>query len=396
MKFFSLKFYIRIFWLAYKELEAIIFGRIQEVSIHNHTDIKIKKIYPANNFHMPPLRDIDGNQNVTSYNATVPQANVLTVNNGFFIPGREEIYTSDFKVLKEITVQKKNPQTGKSKKKLLKYKKLNGRVLSLSLNGVERNYFHFTIENLARWHLFKMSGLDYDYIDFDKSNKFLKQYIDIIGIPKEKLIPESYYKGAIKADLLIVPGLINNWEYFEMPHGKLHYMKQHIPNWFNKVHEVFRNKSEVSERIYVSRAKADRRRIVNEKDVINLVTKYGFNVYNMEDLSVNEQISLFNKAEIVIVTNGAAAANLVYCSNPFTFLEIFPQNYFDSNLRILAQVLKCEYHYVIAKCPQNTDTDPQKEDLYLDCKKLEKWLIKFAAVDEVKNYLYKSNETKSS
>ena len=379
MRFFLPKFYFGIALLVYQKLEAIIFGRIEEISIHDSSDIKTLQIYPDHNFYMPPLNDIEDNQHVASYEAAVPTANVFTINNGIFIPGREEIYTSDLKVLKEITVQKKNPQAGTSKKKLLKYKKLNGRVLCLSLNGVERNYFHFTIESLARWHLFKMSGLDYDYIDFDKKNKFQKQYVNLLGIPEEKLIPESYYKGAIKADVLIVPGLINNWEYFEMPHAKLHYMKQHIPNWFNKVHKVFRNKSETPKRIYVSRSKADRRRIVNEKDVINLVTKYGFTVYNMEDLSVYEQINLFNKGEIIIATNGAAAANLVYCSNPFTFLEIFPQNYFDSSFRILAQVLECDYHYFIAKCPKNADIDPQKEDLYLDCKKLEKWLIKIAA-----------------
>ena len=377
MRFFLPKFYFGIALLVYQKLEAIIFGRIEEISIHDSSDIKTLQIYPDHNFYMPPLNDIEDNQHVASYEAAVPTANVFTINNGIFIPGREEIYTSDLKVLKEISVQKKNPKKGTSKKPLLKYKKLNGRVLCLSLSGVERNYYHFNVEYLARWHLFELSKLDYDYVDFDEKNKFQKQFIDLLDIPKEKLISPMLRECAIKADALIVPSLINNWKYFKMPGGKFHYMKQYLPNWFNKVHQNFRNRSEAPNRIYISRSKADRRKVTNEKEVINLIKKYGFTVFDMEDLNVNNQINLFNNAKIVIAPHGAGLANIVYCSNSFQLLEIFPQNYFDSSFRILAQVLDCKYHYMIGQCPEKSNVHPQKEDIYVDCKKLQKWLTKF-------------------
>jgi hypothetical protein len=62
-KILSLKFLIRLsrfilrqFSFAYGQLESIIFGRIEEISAYKNNDIKIIKIYPAENYYMPPLK----------------------------------------------------------------------------------------------------------------------------------------------------------------------------------------------------------------------------------------------------------------------------------------------------------------------------------------------------
>ena len=130
----------------------------------------------------------------------------------------------------------------------------------------------------------------------------------------------------------------------------------------------------VTEKIFISRSKSNRRKITNEEDVIKLVTNYGFKIIYMEDLNVIEQINLFNKTKVIIAPHGAGISNIVYCSNSFKLLEIFPENYFDSSFRILSQVLKCDYYYLIGKCLKNFDQDPQKENIWVDCNKLKKWL----------------------
>lgn len=337
---------------------------------------------------MPSLKDVDDNRKFGSYQATVPEANILEVKNGIFFPGREEVFTSDFKVLNEITAQKNNLKIGIDKKKLSNYNFIRGKVLCLSLSGVERNYWHFNVELLTRWHLFKLSKLNYDFVDFDDKNNFQKEFIDLLGIPKKKLIPNTLRTKAIKADTLIVPSLDSEWKYVSMRGKKLHYMKQHAPTWFKEVHENFRNKSENADlkidRLYISRSKASRRKVSNEKDIIKLVERHRFKIICLEDLTVKDQISLFNNAKIIITPHGAGAVNFVYCSNPFRLLEIYPPNYLDSSIRILAQVLKCDYHYLIGETKEISNIDPQKENIHVDCKKLEKWLIKFARNNEFK------------
>jgi hypothetical protein len=135
---------------------------------------------------MPSLKDIDGSQKFGPYQATVPEANILEVKNGIFFPGREEVFTSDYKVLNEITAQKNNLKIGIATKKLSECNFIRGKILCLSLSGVERNYYHFNVEFLTRWHLFKLSKLDYDFVDFDDKNNFQKEFIDLLGIPKKK------------------------------------------------------------------------------------------------------------------------------------------------------------------------------------------------------------------
>ena len=119
-KFFYLSSYLKFIKLIIQQVEKIIYGRIEEISIYNCKEIKIKKIFPSHDFEMPLIEDIDGNQHIKSYKIKVPQANIYNVMNGIFIPGKEEIYTSNLKVLKEITAQKINPQKGQSKKKNIK------------------------------------------------------------------------------------------------------------------------------------------------------------------------------------------------------------------------------------------------------------------------------------
>ena len=387
MKYFPFKVYIKITHYAFKQiiryLVAYITGGVKGISIYKHKEVKRKKIYSSSEFNMPSIKDIDGKQKFSSYQTIVPEANIFEIKNGIFFPGREEIFTSDFKVLKEITVQKNNIKIGINKKKLSEYNFLKGKVLCLSISGVERNYYHFNVEFLTRWHLFKASKLDYDFVDFDEKNNFQKQFIKLLGIPKNKLIPLSLRTKAIKADALIVPSLGSDWKYFTMPRGKLHYMKRYSPIWFKKVHENFRTKSKKFDKIYVSRSKASRRRISNEKDTIELIKRYGFKIIYLEDFSVKDQISIFNSAKIIVALHGAGIVNIVYCSKPFRLLEIYPQNYLDSSFRILAQVLDCDYHCLIGEAKKISNIDPQKENVHIDCKKLEKWLNKFASIDGI-------------
>jgi capsular polysaccharide biosynthesis protein len=380
MNNFLFKIIKKLIRFAKKKILIILYGRIKEISLYNCKDVRIKKIFSSQNFYMPNIKDIEGNIHFAKYSCTIPQVNIYIIKRGIFIPGREEVYDTEGRVFKEITAQKINPKIDTSKKQLLSYKKLNGQVLCLSLSGLEENYGHFHIEYLARLYIFKLSKLRFDYIDFNIKTKFQKQFFNLLDIPKKKLIPSQLIKSAIKADALIVPSLINNWEYVKMNRGRLHHMKQYLPYWCKKIHEEFRNKHQTVCRIYISRSKSYRRQVVNEEEVIKLIKNYGFIKYDMEDLNVNDQINLFNKASIIISVHGSGLANIVFCSNPFKLLEIYPQNYLDSAFRILARVLDCDYHYLIGQNRNSTAADPQKEDVYVDCAKLQKWLDKNAKI----------------
>ncbi len=115
------------------------------------------------------------------------------------------------------------------------------------------------------------------------------------------------------------------------------------------------------ERIYVSRAKATCRRILNEDDLVEIISPYGFVSVTPEDLSLEEQVRLFRGATHVIGPHGGGLTNLIFAENAHV-LEIFARNhgirpdYFQiSNIRSL------EYYFLV--CESVNDQDDMIVDL---------------------------------
>ena len=175
---------------------------------------------------MPPVIDVEGSERFTGYSVDVPEAFVLEVKNGVLIVGREEAYTADGKVITEITAQKNNPSNGGSRRKINKPSVLDGTVLCLSLSGLEKNYYHYNVEYLARYYLVKITGLEFDWVDYDCETDFQKQFLQLLNIPEEKILPDTLKGKAITCKKLIVPSMINNWELDAFPARRLRYMKQ--------------------------------------------------------------------------------------------------------------------------------------------------------------------------
>jgi capsular polysaccharide biosynthesis protein len=75
-------------------------------------------------------------------------------------------------------------------------------------------------------------------------------------------------------------------------------------------------------RIYVTRKKAERRRIVNDDEVLMTLARHGFSEVSVEDLSVQEQIALFAQAEAVIGVFGAALTNAVFGAPGTLLIEL--------------------------------------------------------------------------
>ena len=128
-------------------------------------------------------------------------------------------------------------------------------------------------------------------------------------------------------------------------------------------------------RVYISRNNSPRRIITNEKELEDLLHKYNFEKYYLEDLSVEDQISLFHSAECVVAPHGAGLVNLVYSNSDTTVLEIFPQYYHDNSFYLLADNKKMpNYHYYIADTPNTQNTHPQNEDITVNIRIVEDFL----------------------
>ena len=85
--------------------------------------------------------------------------------------------------------------------------------------------------------------------------------------------------------------------------------------------------SAFGERLYLSRAKARRRRVANEDALWARLEPLGFARVYLEDLAWSEQINAFRHARVVVAPHGAGLANLVFCRPGTRVVEFFHRTY---------------------------------------------------------------------
>jgi len=103
-----------------------------------------------------------------------------------------------------------------------------------------------------------------------------------------------------------------------------------------------------SKRVYVSRADAENRQVVNEDEVFELLSEYGFESYVLSDLAVAEQARLFASAECIIAPHGAGLTNLVYTRDA-AIIELFLEDVIRPYYYIHAQELGLEYNHLLCE-----------------------------------------------
>ncbi len=109
-------------------------------------------------------------------------------------------------------------------------------------------------------------------------------------------------------------------------------------------------KKKNTERIYISRNKSNRRKIINENALIKILKKYKFKILYTEKIKFKRQIEIFSKANLVIGLHGAGITNIVWMKKNSQLFEIKPEKDLFLNCYFnLANALKINYHYLICK-----------------------------------------------
>ncbi len=99
-------------------------------------------------------------------------------------------------------------------------------------------------------------------------------------------------------------------------------------------------------RLYISRRKATKRRIINEAEVLKVLKNYAIEEVFAEDLTYAQQVQLFYNAELVVAPHGAGLTNILFCFKT-TILEIHPANIIKPHYFMLSKSLGFNYYYSI-------------------------------------------------
>jgi capsular polysaccharide biosynthesis protein len=102
-------------------------------------------------------------------------------------------------------------------------------------------------------------------------------------------------------------------------------------------------------RIFISRRSAGWRHVVNEAEVEAWLASLGFESYDLQDLTFNQQVHLFSEADIVVGTHGAAHTNMLFAPPGATLVEIFAPSYLAAFYWTLSDALACRYWYMVGE-----------------------------------------------
>ncbi|RMG13755.1 MAG: DUF563 domain-containing protein [Cyanobacteria bacterium J055] len=247
------------------------------------------------------------------------------------------------------------------------------------LSGLSNDiYFHWMLDILPRFELLKRSGINWDEIDYfliDDRQSFQQESLQHLAIPPSKVM--SLSPGSqIRASQLIVPSFPGSIAW--MPSWTCDFLK----TLFLSVEDG--QLSRPRDRLYIRRANASSRRVLNENEVLKLLDRFGFRSATLESISVRDQAELLANCSIVIAPHGSGLTNLVFCQPGTKVIEIFSPNYVYPCYWLVSNLVDLEYYYLLGETMPGVYLqklaypDERHEDIVVDIEKLKtliEWVL---------------------
>jgi capsular polysaccharide biosynthesis protein len=188
-----------------------------------------------------------------------------------------------------------------------------GSIAVLSSTAHQR-YFHWMFDVLPRLDILRRAEIRVDAVIVNATLPFQLETLDLVGLDPSQVIdpaPDSHWQ----AERLVVPSLP----------GRVGHPSRRAVRFLRSLYPP--SSARGTRRLYVSRADAATRRVVNEAAVSRVLAARGFECVDVGRLSVAAQARLFSDAEIVCGPHGASFTNLVFAPAGATLVELMPSSY---------------------------------------------------------------------
>jgi capsular polysaccharide biosynthesis protein len=249
----------------------------------------------------------------------------------------------------------------------------NKRRYIIAFDAWSGNHYHWTTEVLSR--LFLLKDEIHKYVLILPENDYIKttgkELLDLLELRPKDIIyikpSEIIYSESLHfINHVALTGYINDeilWE-----------IKKAIDN------KIQHNSNLHFEKVYVSRESAIYRKVLNEPEVVSLMTSRGYKVISFDGISLKDQIDLCSHARIMVSMHGAGLTNMVFMPSGSKILE-FRRNkiYHNQCYWHLADALKHKYFYLFGDPDSDLQIEGNGCNLSIPLKKLELELDKLEA-----------------
>ena len=241
------------------------------------------------------------------------------------------------------------------------------------------NYYHFLYDTLPYLFIYlelkktipKLKLLvnypNKNKKDFYKFNKeFLEKIIDLNNLIIHN--ENNYYKKIYVSTSLTHGGYSNNpprkeiYQIYDLIKNNINYEninQKYINLSINLSINLNKNLYKKFKKIYISRRTwinndnsnigtdyTSRRKMINEDELVNELTKYDFTEIFAENLNTDEKIYLFSNAEIIIGSIGGGMSNLLFSNNKTKSIVIATPFFLDINYRFKYSMEHTDIQYI--------------------------------------------------
>lgn len=256
-------------------------------------------------------------------------------------------------------------------KKILKNKvrKIEGDCIVISHSWYD-NYYHWLIEIMPRLFLLKNELFNKKLIIHKNISKFHFEMLskfnfkEIVFIEDNELlkcenISFTSFPNYSTTEILNVQSRNFNIIDLNINYVLMKEMKQ----WFQNNPSLI--KTTGNKKIYISRKKAPKRQILNEKELETFLVNNGFIKVFLEDYSFDKQVELMNNSSIVIGCHGAGLANILFMEPKTHVINLINNNFQEFCYLTLAGVAGVNYSHV--NCTSNSlELNPAFNDITVD------------------------------
>jgi capsular polysaccharide biosynthesis protein len=196
-----------------------------------------------------------------------------------------------------------------------RFPRLNGRTLLCVVEG-SSIYTHWLLDTLPRLEVLRQYGLDFQRIDnivfAVASADFCRESFLVLRIDQRKVVTRQKLGMLISCDEFVHVTTVRD---------------QFIADgWlYEFVNRSFKPRvnGKRQRRIYISRSRAGKRRLLNESRLYPILERYGFEVVRAEELGIAGMAALCGDASHVVAPHGAGLSNLVFAPKGTIVLELY-------------------------------------------------------------------------
>lgn len=305
-----------------------------------------KEIYPEHTLHLKEPKAVEPIHKAFTYPEVhqFPRCFAAFVPNGRVWGPHAAVITPNNRLLNDVSLEwqayhnpERHPIFQQGHLPPVSY--TGGTIAPLAFVGAP-SYYHWFFDVLPRIHLLRESGFQVDKYVINTYYRFQLDTLAKMGITPDKIIETTGNHGFhLQADNIVVTSVPNRSRY---------------PKWvFNFLRgEFFENHpiqtSSDFERIYVSRDDAHYRKVVNEREVMDVLGRYGFRKVVLSHLSLQQKRNMFASARAVVSALGSGFVHLLFCNPGTKVIEFLPPNFVDICFWRASNFLNLDYSYLLA------------------------------------------------